>query len=247
MNSELRFSCRTPSVQPLSGKLPSQILVIDVGGSHVKLLSTNEKNARRFVSGAKMTAEAMVAGVLKLANGWKYDGVSIGYPGVVLHGSPVAEPYGLGPGWVGFDFSSAFGCPVKLINDAAMQAMGSYEGGKMLFLGLGTGLGSTMIADGCVEPMELGHLPYKKSTYEDYLGERGLKRSGKKQWRKFVEKIVHRLIKALEPDYVVLGGGNAKKLKSLPEKCRIGENANAFKGGFRMWADAGELKHSVHS
>ena len=232
-----KFLFQNPSAVPANAKTPSQILVIDVGGTHVKILSTNQKTAREFASGSTMTAKEMVAGVLKLAQGWRYDGVSIGYPGVVLHGRPVAEPYELGDGWVGFDFTGAFGCPVKLINDAAMQAMGSYEGGKMLFLGLGTGLGSTMIADGFVEPMELGHLAYKKSTYEDYLGKRGVKRLGKKQWRKSVEKIVSRLMKALEPDYVVIGGGNSKKLKELPPNCRLGENANAFKGGFRMWGD----------
>jgi polyphosphate glucokinase len=232
------FSFHTSSAPPAKGKPPSQILVIDVGGSHVKILSTREKISRRFVSGPKMTAQQMVAGVLKLAKGWKYDGISIGYPGAVLRGKPVTEPYELGGGWVGFDFNKAFGCPVRLINDAAMQAMGSYEGGKMLFLGLGTGLGSTMIADCFVEPMELGHLPYEKKTYEDYLGKRGMKRLGKKQWRKAVDTIVPQLIKALEPDYVVIGGGNADKLKTLPAKCRLGANSNAFKGGFRLWADA---------
>lgn len=185
-----------------------------------------------------MTAKEMVAGVLKLSDGWTFDAVSIGYPGPVLHGRPVAEPYELGGGWVGFDFSQAFGCPVRLINDATMQAIGSYEGGKMLFLGLGTGLGSTMIDGGTIEPMELGHLPYKKLTYEDYLGKRGLKRLGKKRWRLAVEEITALMIKALEPDYVVIGGGDAKKLNQLPEKCRLGENANAFTGGFRLWEKA---------
>ena len=150
---------------------------------------------------------------------------------------PIAEPHHLGTGWIGSDFSKAFGCPVKLINDAAMQAMGSYEGGKMLFLGLGTGLGSTMIADGFVEPMELGHLPFKKSTYEDYLGESGRELLGKKRWREEVKKVISILVKGLEPDYVVLGGGNAKQLKTLPDKCRLGDNADAFKGGFRLWAN----------
>ncbi len=184
-----------------------------------------------------MTPKKMVAGVLKLAKDWSYQAISIGYPGAVLHGRPISEPHNLGKGWVGFDFNSAFGCPVKVINDAAMQAMGSYEGGKMLFLGLGTGLGSTMIADGFVEPMELGHLPYKKSTYEDYLGERGLEQRGEKLWRNSVKNVISILVKGLEPDYVVLGGGNAKKLKKLPDKCRLGLNADAFKGGFRLWAN----------
>ena len=168
--------------------------------------------------------------------------VSIGYPGPVLRGRPVSEPHNLGPGWVGFDFEAAFGCPVKLINDAAMQALGSYEGGKMLFLGLGTGLGSAMIVDGIVEPMELGHLPYRKGTYEDYVGIRGLERVGKKKWRHYVEDVVARLIAALEPDDVVLGGGNVKKLKELPPGCRAGDNANAFLGGFRLWEEAGKRK-----
>jgi polyphosphate glucokinase len=226
---------QSPSAESAKGKVPSQILVIDVGGTHVKILSTGDKTARKFVSGPTMTAEEMAAGVLKLAEGWNYDAVSIGYPGVVLHGKPVEEPRELGGGWVGFDFSKAFGCPVRLINDAAMQAIGSYEGGKMLFLGLGTGLGSTMIADGFVEPMELGHLPYKSKTYEDYVGKRGLKRLGKKKWRKSVAKILVRLIHALEPDYIVVGGGNCNKLKELPENCEKGKNANAFVGGFRLW------------
>ena len=218
-------------------KEPAQILVVDVGGTHVKILESKKKVARKFNSGPKMTAEMMVSGVQKLAQGWQYDAISIGYPGVVLHGKPLSEPYSLGGGWVGFDFQKAFGCPVKLINDAAMQAMGSYEGGKMLFLGLGTGLGSTMIADGIVEPTEVGHLPYKKHTYEYYLGKRGVARKGKKQWRQVVAKIIGQLIKALEPDYVVIGGGNVKDLKKLPDKCRLGENANAFKGGLLLWGD----------
>ena len=166
-----------------------------------------------------------------------YDMVSIGYPGPVLHGRPIAEPYNLGRGWVGFDFGAAFGCPVKVVNDAAMQALGSYNGGKMLFLGLGTGLGSAIIVDGIVEPMELGHLPYKKGTYEDYVGRAGLERHGKKQWRRDVADVVARLISALEPDDTVLGGGNVKKLEALPPHCRAGDNANAFRGGFRLWGE----------
>src|SRR5204862_1054934 len=177
----------------------------------------------------------MVAGVKKLGGDWKYDRVSIGYPGPVLHSQPVAEPHNLAPGWVGFDFRGAFGCPVKVVNDAAMQALGSFKKAKMLFLGLGTGLGSTLIVDGIVEPMELGHLPYKKATYEDYVGLRGLEKWGKKKWRRHVADVVARLIAALEPDDVVLGGGNVKKLKELPPGCRAGNNANAFAGGFRLW------------
>jgi polyphosphate glucokinase len=214
-----------------------QVLVVDVGGTHVKLLATGQETRREFVSGPTLTAEEMVTTAKKLVEGWAYEAVSIGYPGPVLKGKPVAEPHNLGAGWVGFDFAAAFGCPVKLVNDAALQALGSYQSGKMLFLGLGTGLGSCMIVDGIVEPMELGHLPYRKRTYEDYVGVRGLKRVGKKKWRKYVEDVVARLIAALEPDDVVLGGGNVNKLKTLPPGCRAGGNDNAFKGGFRLWED----------
>jgi polyphosphate glucokinase len=213
------------------------ILVIDVGGTHVKVLCTGRKQPRRFDSGPGMTAEQMVEGVLKIATGWRYEGVSIGYPGPVLHGKPVHEPHNLGPGWVGFDFAAAFGCPVKLVNDAAMQALGSYRGGRMFFLGLGTGLGTTLIVDGIVEPMELGHLPYKKGTYEDYLGNKGLEKHGKSKWRRHVADVVAKLVAALEPDEVVLGGGNVKRLKKLPPRCREGDNANAFLGGFKLWED----------
>lgn len=218
-----------------------QLLVVDVGGNHVKILVTGQEAPREFASGPSMTAEEMVCGVLKAAAGWKYEAVSIGYPGPVLRGRPVSEPHNLAPGWVGFDFEAAFGCPVKLINDAAMQALGSYEGGKMLFLGLGTGLGSTMIVDGIVEPMELSHLPYRKGTYEDYVGVRGLKQEGKKKWRHYVEEVIARLVAALQPDDVVLGGGNVRKLKTLPAGCRAGENANAFRGGFRLWEKPKEM------
>lgn len=213
------------------------VLSIDIGGSSVKILATGQKEPRKFASGPTLTPKEMVAGVKKLAQGWKYEAVSIGFPGMVVHGRPLAEPYNLGKGWVGFDYRAAFGKPVKVINDAAMQALGSYKGGKMLFLGLGTGLGSTVIADGVVEPMELAHLPYKKSTYEDYVGRKGLDKRGKKKWRRDVEDVVGKLVTALEPDDVVLGGGNAKKLKELPRGCRLGQNANAFLGGFRLWED----------
>lgn len=217
-----------------------QVLVVDVGGNHVKILATNQETPRRFVSGPSMTAEEMVAGVLKAAQGWKYEAVSIGYPGPVLRGRPVSEPHNLGSGWVGFDFQAAFGCPVKVINDAAMQALGSYKGGKMLFLGLGTGLGSAIIVDGIIEPMELGHLPYRKRTYEDYVGIRGLERVGKKRWRHYVADVVACLVAALEPNDVVLGGGNVEKLKKLPPGCRAGSNVNAFLGGFCLWKTADE-------
>jgi polyphosphate glucokinase len=212
-----------------------KILVVDVGGTSVKILATGQDEHRSFASGPTLTPRQMVSGVKKLARGWSYDAVSIGYPGPVLHGRPIAEPYNLGRGWVGFDFAAAFGHPAKVINDAAMQALGSYTGGKMLFLCLGTGLGSTMIVDGIVEPMELGHLPYKKRTYEDYVGEAGLKRHGKKKWRRHVADIVARFFAALEPDDIVIGGGNVKKLDALPPHSRAGDNANAFRGGFRLW------------
>jgi len=212
-----------------------KVPVVDVGGTHVKVLATGQTLRRELDSGPKLTPERMVADVRELARDWAYDAVSIGYPGPVLHGRPVAEPHNLGRGWVGFDYRAAFGRPVKIINDAAMQALGSYEHGKLLFLGLGTGLGSALIVNGIVEPMELGHLPYKKGTYEDYVGLRGLKRLGKKKWRRAVEDVVERLVAALEPEDVVLGGGNVKKLKKLPPGCRAGANDNAFVGGFRLW------------
>jgi polyphosphate glucokinase len=215
---------------------PGKILVVDVGGSHVKILAAGQREPRKFVSGPGLTPRQMVAGVKQLARGWKYDVIAMGYPGPVRRGRPVAEPHNLGRGWVRFDYRAAFGLPIRIINDAAMQAMGSYRGGRMLFLGLGTGLGSTLIADGVVLPLELGHLPYKKGTFEDYVGQRGLDRRGKKKWRRHVADAVTRLTAALEPDDVVLGGGNVRKLKALPAGCRAGDNANAFVGGFRLWA-----------
>jgi polyphosphate glucokinase len=218
------------------------ILVVDVGGTSVKILATGHEEPRKFPSGPALTAEQMVAGVIKLAGDWQYDGVAIGYPGFVLRGRPVAEPHNLAAGWVGFDFQAAFDRPVKVINDAALQALGSYQGGKMLFLGLGTGLGSAMIVDGVVEPMELGHLPYKKGTYEDYVGNRALDQKGKKRWRQHVADVVAKLTAALEPDDVVLGGGNVRNLKVLPPGCRAGDNANAFLGGFRLWAEPADRK-----
>jgi polyphosphate glucokinase len=211
------------------------VLVVDVGGTHVKILVSGQKEARRFASGPTLTAKQMVSEVQKLAGDWRYDLVSIGYPGPVLRGRPIAEPRNLGRGWVGFDFEKAFRRPVKVVNDATMQAIGSYERGKMLFLGLGTGLGSTLVVDGITEPMELSQLPYKKGTYEDYVGVRGLIKHGQKKWQRYVADVVARLTDALEPDDVVLGGGNAKKLTKLPSGCRVGDNANAFLGGFRLW------------
>jgi len=218
------------------------VLVVDVGGTNVKILATGQAEPRRVPSGPKMTPKQMVVEVKKLAGDWKYDAVSIGYPGLVSKGGVAAEPHNLGPGWVGFDFGAAFGRPVKLINDAAMQALGSYKGDTLLFLGLGTGLGSAMVAEGVVIPIEMGHLSYKTQTYEDYVGIRGLERLGKKRWRKYVASWAERLITVFHPDDVVLGGGNVKQLKELPQGCRAGDNAKAFLGGFRLWEKASDRK-----
>jgi polyphosphate glucokinase len=211
------------------------VLVIDIGGTHVKALANGQDVHREFDSGPDLTPKRLVSGVRKLVADWKYDAISIGYPGPVLRNRPVSEPWNLGKGWAGFDFEAAFKCPTKVVNDAAMQALGSYHGGRMLFLGLGTGLGSAMIMDGIIEPMELGHLPYKKATFEDYVGIRGLTKYGTKKWRSFVADMVKRLVAALEPDDVVLGGGNVNQLEKLPSGSRAGDNNNAFLGGFRLW------------
>jgi polyphosphate glucokinase len=221
------------------------VLVIDIGGTHVKALVSGQHECRMFASGSELIPERMVSGVNKIAGDWRYDAISIGYPGPVLNNRPIAEPFNLGRGWVGFNFQAAFGHPVKVVNDAAMQALGSYQGGKMLFLGLGTGLGSTLIVDGTVEPMELGHLPYRKHTYEDYVGQRGLEQRGKRRWRHHVAEVVAELIAALEPEDVVLGGGNVKQLDELPQGCRAGDNANAFIGGFRLWERASNGKRAA--
>lgn len=215
-----------------------KVLVIDIGGTHVKILATGQSARREFESGPTLTVRQMVAGVKRLAKGWDYDVVSIGYPGLVLKGRIATEPHNLAPGWVGFDFEKAFGRPVKVVNDAAMQALGSYRKGTMLFLGLGTGLGSALVVDGHVVPMELAHLSYKKGEIEDYVGLRGLERFGKKKWREHVEFMVERFAAALHVDDIVIGGGNAKKLKQMPPGCRAGDNANAFLGGFRLWHGA---------
>jgi polyphosphate glucokinase len=217
-------------------KSSHKILVLDVGGTNIKIQATGQKQPDKIPSGPFMTAKKMVREVKAATRNWKYDRVSIGYPAPVAAGHPVREPANLGGGWVGFNYRKAFGCPVRIVNDAAMQALGSYHGKRMLFLGLGTGLGSAMIVDGILEPMELAHLPYKHGkTYEDYLGIRGLKRLGKKKWRKEVFKVTKKLITALEADYVVLGGGNVMKLKKLPPGARMGNNENAILGGFRLW------------
>jgi polyphosphate glucokinase len=211
------------------------VLAIDIGGTNVKILATGQDAPRKFPSGPTLTPAAMVAGVKELAADWTYDVVSIGYPGVITKGCIVNEPHNLAYGWKGFDFESAFERPVKLINDAAMQALGSYEGGLSLFLGLGTGLGSALVADGVVVPMELAHLSYKNATFEDYIGLRGIERLGKKKWRKHVNFVINRFVEAFLPDDVVLGGGNSKALKELPPGCRLGDNSYAFIGGFRLW------------
>jgi len=217
-----------------------KILVVDVGGTHVKVLATGRKTPVKIPSGTDLTPRLMVSRVLEAVKDWPYDAVSIGYPGAVIRGRPVGNPHNLGDGWVGFNFKQAFGKPVKLVYDAAMQALGSYRRGRMLFLGLGTGLGSALIIDGVLEPMELAHLPYKKGrTYEEYLGKQGLKRMGKKKWRRHVEDVIARFRAALNVDDVVLGGGNTKLLKTLPKGVRRGSNANAFVGGFRMWSAKG--------
>jgi polyphosphate glucokinase len=223
------------------------VLVIDIGGTHVKVLATGQDAHREFDSVPALTPKQMVSKVRKLVMDWKYDVVSIGYPGPVLRDRPVSDPWNLGKGWVCFNFRAAFKRPVKVVNDAAMQALGSYKRGKMLFLGLGTGLGSALIVDGIVEPMELGHLPYKKATFEDYVGIRGLEKHGKKKWRSDVADVVERLIAAIEPDDVVLGGGNVSKLNELPSGCRVGDNANAFLGGFRLWEDNATRKNIVRA
>jgi polyphosphate glucokinase len=215
------------------------ILVIDVGGTHLKVMAPGQTEPVKIPSGIGTTPSLMVSEVKKAIGAVKYSGVSIGYPGPVINGKPALEPHNLAPGWVGFDYAKAFPCPVKIVNDAAMQALGSYEGGRMLFLGLGTGLGSALIIDGVLAPLELAHLPYmKERTFEDYAGLRGLERLGKKRWREIIIDIVARLKAALVVDYVVLGGGNAKFLKKLPRDARLGANTNAFRGGLRLWEKA---------
>jgi polyphosphate glucokinase len=219
------------------------VLAVDVGGSHVKVLTSGETASRRAVSGPRLTASEMVKLVLGASKGWHWDVVTIGIPAPIHGGRVASEPVNLGKGWVGFDFESAFGTPTKVMNDAAMQALGSYIGGTMLFLGLGTGLGTSLIVDGIVERMEMGHLPFKKGSYEDYVGERGRLKRGNKRWREHVTDAVEQLTAALEPDSVVIGGGNARKLRTLPANTRLGDNANAFAGGFRAWTDSATSPH----
>ena len=218
-------------------RAPRKVLVIDVGGTNVKVLLAGEPAPRKFPSGPKLTAREMVAGVKAITRDWTYDAVSIGYPGVVRGNRIVADPVNLGKGWVGYRFRAAFKCPVKIVNDAVMQAIGSYRGGTMLFLGLGTGLGTALIVNGHSVPMELGHFPFGKKTIEDYLGTRGFERLGRTRWRRVVERVTSEFVAAFLVDDVVLGGGNVKKLTKLPAGCRAGANANAFVGGVRLWAD----------
>jgi polyphosphate glucokinase len=214
------------------------VLAIDVGGTHIKVLAEGKRVPIKIPSGPTMTPDVMVASVLKATQDWKYDRIAMGYPAPVIHNKPVLEPHNLGPGWVGFEYQTAFGKPLRMINDAAMQALGSYRGGRMLFLGIGTGLGSALVIEGIVQPMELAHLPYrKKLTYEDYVGRRGLERLGKRRWRERVLDVIDRLAAALIVDYVVLGGGNAKLLKTLPKGVELGANDNAFLGGFKLWQE----------
>lgn len=212
-----------------------KVLVLDIGGTHVKVRAEGQAAPSKFDSGPALTPAKMVDGVKALASAWTFDVMAIGYPGPVLNGRPVSDPHNLAPGWVGFDFDAAFGCPLRIINDAALQALGGYQGGRMLFLGLGTGLGTAMVDAGEVEPMELGHLPYRKATFEDYVGARGLARYGKKKWRQRVADVIDHLVAATEPDDVLLGGGNAALLKQAPMRCRIGGNEDAYLGGLRLW------------
>jgi polyphosphate glucokinase len=221
------------------GSMNKKVLVLDVGGTSVKVQMTGQKKPVRIPSGPEMSAAVMAADVKRATAGWKYDAVSIGYPGPVVHGRPAEEPHNLGAGWKRFDFHKAFGKPVRIVNDAAMQALGGYQGGRMLFLGLGTGLGSALVADGIVEPLELAHLPYRNGrTYEDYVGIRGRKRLGRKKWTHHVLKVVELLKHALQVDYVLLGGGDTKKLEEIPPGVRIGTNEHAFVGGLRLWNES---------
>ena len=221
---------------PYEPKAPA-VLAVDVGGSHVKVVLNGVDERRRFVSGPKHTAQQMVDGILELTKDWEYVGVSVGIPAPIRDGKVVHDPVNLGRGWTDFDYAKAFGKPTKLINDATMQALGSYDGGRMLFLGLGTGLGSTMILEGVIAPMELGHLAYRKGVWEDYVGEAALEHHGKKRWLKAVHETIEQFTHALQPDYVVIGGGNAREVDDLPPHCRLGHNEDAFLGGFRLWVE----------
>jgi polyphosphate glucokinase len=251
-DKSLRARPPIPAATPVAPQ-GLQVLTIDVGGSKVKVKCSGGDEVRKAASGPRMTAETMVATVKAITDDWIFDAISIGFPGLVIRGRIEREPYKLGSGWIGLDYADAFGKPTKIINDAAMQALGAYDEGRMLFLGLGTGLGSSLILDGVVHPLQLGHLYGKKGRrYEDYAGKKGQKRLGKPRWRKAVTRMIADLSLALLPDYVVLGGGEAKEMKSLPPNCRRGSNADAFEGGVRMWTDprlaasASDLDPSVH-
>jgi polyphosphate glucokinase len=223
-------------------------LVVDIGGTNVKVLATGQDKVLKIPSGRDLTPLYMVEAIKKQTADWEYDRVTVGYPGPVVREQPISDPRNLGPGWIGFDFTAQFGKPVKLINDAAMQALGSYEGGRMLFLGLGTGLGSALIVENVIVSLELAHLPYRKGeSFEDHVGERGLQTFGKKKWRKYVDDVVNRLRMAMVADYVVLGGGNVRKLETLPLHCRAGDNSKAFIGGFRLWEGTYHRSHSLSS
>ncbi len=224
-----------------------KVLVIDVGGSHVKIMATGSSEERRMVSGPTLSGAQMVRRVKALARDWKFDRVAMGYPGVVERDRIVTEPHNLGRGWAGYDYAKAFGCPVRIVNDAAMQALGGYDGGKLLFLGFGTGLGTAMIVDDVIVPMEIAHLPYRKKTFEDYVGQRALERSGVGKWRRRVDDVVRRLIAALQPEDVILGGGNARLIVEMPPRCRIGANSNAFPGGFRLWGQKAPVSPAAAS
>jgi polyphosphate glucokinase len=219
--------------------MPLKVLVVDVGGNNIKLLATGQRTPRKVPSGPTFTARRMVAAVKLATADWRFEAVSIGFPGPVRNGRPVREPVNLGRGWARFDYARAFGKPVRIVNDAVMQALGSYRGGRMLFLGLGTGMGAALVVEGHVQPLEIAHLPYRNGkTYEDFLGKRGQDRMGRRRWRRVVAEIVPRLLDAFQVDEVVIGGGNAKQLKEVPRGARLGDNAHAFVGGFRLWEKA---------
>jgi polyphosphate glucokinase len=211
------------------------ILVIDVGGSNIKILATGQPERIKIPSGRDFTPEEMVPSVQEAAKDWDYEAITIGFPGVVKHGKIAANPVNMGGGWIGFDFEKAFGCPVKIINDAAMQALGSYEGGKVLFMGFGTGLGTALVFEDLILPLEGGHLPFKQGTFETHVGNEALKKMGRKRWTEHVYQAIAHFKRCFQPDEIVLGGGNSKLLDEIPENCRLGSNKNAFTGGFRLW------------
>ncbi|MBM3857627.1 MAG: ROK family protein [Verrucomicrobia bacterium] len=226
-----------PTAKPAQNS-PLKILVIDIGGSHVKMSCSGHSEIRRFPSGPRMTPSFMIQEIKRLTSDWNYDVISMGCPMPIKKGKPIKEPANLGNGWVGFNYEKAFDRPTKIINDAAMQALGDYEGGRILFLGFGTGLGSTLIEEGVIVPLELSQLPYKKGTFEKYVSNKALEKKGKKKWTKEVFKIIEIFRAALEPEEIVLGGGNAQNLQQVPKGCRVAENSNAFIGGFRLWKDS---------